>query len=225
MRILIAAILLLSNLVTALSMFFLAKDLDMLVAAPVDWIWATYGFARNQKGTPDVDENGVQVTPQNVVVQFVDYVDTGYVDVSGSPVPAPIATCEICASHREKITVPVSSPTMASHSVRDPPPNFESIVRRSPTLTTFASRFTCFVEGLRSLTFPRAASRAGCMRVHIRYAKLGRKRRRGWPLGTNLGVRLSRSPRGIRTYGCKSARRARWPVASSPICLDTYSCR
>ena len=34
-----AAILLLSNLVTALSTFFLAKDLDMLVSAPVDWIW------------------------------------------------------------------------------------------------------------------------------------------------------------------------------------------
>lgn len=34
-----AAMLLLSNLVTALSTFFLAKDLDMLVAAPVDWIW------------------------------------------------------------------------------------------------------------------------------------------------------------------------------------------
>jgi ABC-2 type transport system permease protein len=34
-----AAILLLSNLITALSTFFLAKDLDMLVAAPVDWIW------------------------------------------------------------------------------------------------------------------------------------------------------------------------------------------
>jgi ABC-2 type transport system permease protein len=33
-----AAILLLSNLVTALSTFFLAKDLDMLVAAPMDWL-------------------------------------------------------------------------------------------------------------------------------------------------------------------------------------------
>ncbi len=32
-----SAILLLSNLVTALSTFFLAKDLDMLVSAPVDW--------------------------------------------------------------------------------------------------------------------------------------------------------------------------------------------
>jgi ABC-2 type transport system permease protein len=31
-------ILLLSNLVTALSTFFLAKDLDMMVAAPVDWL-------------------------------------------------------------------------------------------------------------------------------------------------------------------------------------------
>ena len=32
-----SAILLLSNLVTALSTYFLAKDLDMLVSAPVDW--------------------------------------------------------------------------------------------------------------------------------------------------------------------------------------------
>ena len=33
------AILLLSNLITALSTFFLAQDLDLLVAAPVDWLW------------------------------------------------------------------------------------------------------------------------------------------------------------------------------------------
>jgi len=33
-----ASILLLSNLITALSTFFLAKDLDMLMAAPVDWL-------------------------------------------------------------------------------------------------------------------------------------------------------------------------------------------
>lgn len=32
------AILLLSNVITALSSFFLAKDLDLLVAAPVDWL-------------------------------------------------------------------------------------------------------------------------------------------------------------------------------------------
>lgn len=33
-----AGILLLSNIITALSSFFLARDLDMLVAAPVDWL-------------------------------------------------------------------------------------------------------------------------------------------------------------------------------------------
>ncbi len=33
-----ASLLLLSNLITALSSFFLAQDLDMLVAAPVDWL-------------------------------------------------------------------------------------------------------------------------------------------------------------------------------------------
>src|SRR6476469_7334376 len=32
------SILLLSNIITALSSFFLARDLDMLVAAPVDWL-------------------------------------------------------------------------------------------------------------------------------------------------------------------------------------------
>ena len=32
------SILLLSNIITALSSFFLARDLDLLVAAPVDWL-------------------------------------------------------------------------------------------------------------------------------------------------------------------------------------------
>ncbi|HEX7938603.1 MAG TPA: hypothetical protein VF483_06385, partial [Gemmatimonadaceae bacterium] len=32
------SILLLSNVITALSSFFLAKDLDLLVAGPVDWL-------------------------------------------------------------------------------------------------------------------------------------------------------------------------------------------
>ena len=44
-------------------------------------------FDRNQKGTPHVDENDVQIAPQNVVIEFVDYVNTGYVDISGAPVP------------------------------------------------------------------------------------------------------------------------------------------
>jgi hypothetical protein len=58
-------------------------------SAPVDWIWdAPSGkFLRNQKGTPDVDENGVQVAPANVVVMLVGYHDTGYTDVVGTPVP------------------------------------------------------------------------------------------------------------------------------------------
>jgi hypothetical protein len=58
-------------------------------SAPVDYFWNPVkgGFDRNQKGTPDVDETGLQVAPQNVVVLFVDYHDTGYVDVSGAPVP------------------------------------------------------------------------------------------------------------------------------------------
>jgi Protein of unknown function (DUF3048) N-terminal domain/Protein of unknown function (DUF3048) C-terminal domain len=58
-------------------------------SAPVDYSWNTAvgGFDRSQKGTPHVDENGTQITPPNVVIEFVDYVDTGYVDVSGAPVP------------------------------------------------------------------------------------------------------------------------------------------
>jgi hypothetical protein len=58
-------------------------------SAPADWYWNPVkgGFDRDQKGTPHVDENDVQIAPQNVVVEFVDYVDTGYVDISGAPVP------------------------------------------------------------------------------------------------------------------------------------------
>ena len=58
-------------------------------SAPVDWFWSALkgSFDRSQKGTPHVDENDVQVAPQNVIVQIVDYVNTGYVDPSGAPVP------------------------------------------------------------------------------------------------------------------------------------------
>ena len=46
--------------------------------APVDHRWdvALAGWARFQNGTPHVDTAGVQVAPENVIVQFVDYVDT-----------------------------------------------------------------------------------------------------------------------------------------------------
>jgi len=58
-------------------------------SAPADWTWdaASNSFLRNQKGTPDIDEAGAQVTTQNVIIEFVGYHDTGYVDPSGAPVP------------------------------------------------------------------------------------------------------------------------------------------
>jgi hypothetical protein len=58
-------------------------------AAPVDYAWTAegHGFARSQKESPHLDETGAQVVPQNVIVLFVNYHNTGYVDVSGSPVP------------------------------------------------------------------------------------------------------------------------------------------
>jgi hypothetical protein len=58
-------------------------------SAPVDWTWnAGSGlFTRDQKGSPHVDENDVQIAAPNVIVDIVDYVNTGYVDPSGAPVP------------------------------------------------------------------------------------------------------------------------------------------
>lgn len=59
------------------------------LAQPVSWTWdrAKGGWLRVQKGTPHVDSDGVQIAPQNVIVQFVPYVDTGLVDHSGTAVP------------------------------------------------------------------------------------------------------------------------------------------
>ncbi|MEY2422580.1 MAG: hypothetical protein QOI95_2647 [Acidimicrobiaceae bacterium] len=58
-------------------------------SAPVDWYWNGIkgAFDRDQKGSPHLDESDVQVAPQNVIIEFVDYVNTGYVDPSGAPVP------------------------------------------------------------------------------------------------------------------------------------------
>jgi hypothetical protein len=58
-------------------------------SAPVEYHWdaPTGTFLRVQKGTPHLDAFGQQVNPANVIVQFVDYVDTGAVDVSGTAVP------------------------------------------------------------------------------------------------------------------------------------------
>jgi hypothetical protein len=51
------------------------------------WDPVRAGWARTQAGTPHVDEAGVQVAPPNVIIQQVEYVDTGLVDTSGAPVP------------------------------------------------------------------------------------------------------------------------------------------
>ena len=51
------------------------------------WDSARGGWARTQNGTPHVDETGLQVAPQNLVVQFVPYLDTEAVDSNGAPVP------------------------------------------------------------------------------------------------------------------------------------------
>lgn len=56
---------------------------------PTAFLWNAEegGWARFQNGTPHVDTDEVQFTPANVIVQFVDYVDTGLVDLAGTPVP------------------------------------------------------------------------------------------------------------------------------------------
>jgi hypothetical protein len=57
-------------------------------SAPVDWYWdgGPGVWRRNQRGTPDVDETGQQVSPRNVIIQLVTYHDTGYVDTTGATV-------------------------------------------------------------------------------------------------------------------------------------------
>ena len=43
-------------------------------AVPVSYDWNGTGWARTQNGRPHVDGAGVQVAPENIVVQFVEYV-------------------------------------------------------------------------------------------------------------------------------------------------------
>lgn len=59
------------------------------VLTAVEWRWHAESatWHRVQNGTAHVDADGVQVAPRNVVVQFVNYRDTGYVDQSGTAVP------------------------------------------------------------------------------------------------------------------------------------------
>jgi len=56
---------------------------------PVTFTWSPEkkAWLRQQNGTPHVDEDGHQIAPVNVIVQFVEYHNTGLVDLSGTPVP------------------------------------------------------------------------------------------------------------------------------------------
>jgi hypothetical protein len=57
------------------------------VVTDVDYEWNGSSWARKQNGTPHVDTAGAQVAPANVVIQFVNYKDTGLVDRSNTGVP------------------------------------------------------------------------------------------------------------------------------------------
>lgn len=59
------------------------------VGQPVTFTWdaTKSGWTREQKGSPHVDTDKVQIAPTNVIVQFTPYHDTGLVDLSKTPVP------------------------------------------------------------------------------------------------------------------------------------------
>lgn len=51
------------------------------------WDGGSGTWKRAQDGGPHVDGSGAQIAPKNVVVQLVEYVNTGQVDTSGAAVP------------------------------------------------------------------------------------------------------------------------------------------
>ncbi len=59
----------------------------VLTAVKYRWEASSGTWKRSQDGGPHLDTGGVQVAPRNVVVQSVDYRDTGFYDQSGAPVP------------------------------------------------------------------------------------------------------------------------------------------
>ncbi len=65
------------------------ERVSLQFAATVDWEWdgALGAFWRIQDGRRHADAAGRGVAPANVVVQFVEYRDTGLRDTSGAPVP------------------------------------------------------------------------------------------------------------------------------------------
>jgi len=52
-----------------------------------EWDESIGGWVRTQNASPHVDTNGEAIAPENVIVQFVRYRDTGLVDASGAFVP------------------------------------------------------------------------------------------------------------------------------------------
>lgn len=52
------------------------------------------GWARSQDGSVYVDTSGAQVVPANVILQFSEYRDSGFVDVVGSPSPEAVTVGE-----------------------------------------------------------------------------------------------------------------------------------
>jgi len=56
-------------------------------AVSYDWDAGTNAWTRIQNGSLHVDSEGRKVAPTNVIFQFVDYRNTGYVDSSGAKVP------------------------------------------------------------------------------------------------------------------------------------------
>jgi hypothetical protein len=59
------------------------------VVTAVDWAWDGAGgvWKRTNNGAAHIDAAGKQVVAPNVVIEFVNYKDTGYTDQSGAPVP------------------------------------------------------------------------------------------------------------------------------------------
>jgi hypothetical protein len=68
-------------------------------ANAVTWDWNTTlrAWTRDQDGTADVDQAGVQINAANIVVQFVPYVTSAMATGEGAP-PAPIPTGELVGS-------------------------------------------------------------------------------------------------------------------------------
>jgi hypothetical protein len=56
---------------------------------PVTFTWdpELKGWRRDQNGTPHVDKAGADIAPENLIIQNVNYVDSGARDVAGNPVP------------------------------------------------------------------------------------------------------------------------------------------